>query len=287
MSKTSLKSADELARARLAYLSIGQPPLAAPRRAVVEPPEEPPAPGAVEAAPTPAPDPPPAPPGERPLARWRDRLALSRTHVVALVLVVAVLAVTIALSLGGSAPTTVSAQPPPPVESSPPPAKPAASPSPTAPERLRVHVVGAVARPGVVQLPAGSIVDDAIRAAGGLTDAAAPGDLNLAAPVADGMQVKVGSGSESSHVDAPAAPSGGGTAGGAASAGGDQGGDRLDLNAATQEQLEALPGVGPVTAQAILAWREEHGGFTDVAELQEVSGIGPKTFAKLEPHVRV
>lgn len=152
------------------------------------------------------------------------------------------------------------------------------SPAPT----IRVHVLGAVASPGVVSLPVGARVEDALAAAGGLTDAARPGELNLAAVVADGVQLVVGDASAPGgemRRDGGAA-SGGGVAGGAASG-------LLDLNTATAAQLEDLPGVGPVTAAAILAWRQEHRRFSRVEELNEVDGIGPKTYARIAPHVRV
>lgn len=151
-------------------------------------------------------------------------------------------------------------------------------PSQTAPPVLRVHVAGAVVRPGVIEVPQGSIVQDAIIAAGGLTAEADPAQLNLAAPVADGMQILIGT------VSAPLGEIGGAdpVANGPGGANGP-----LDLNTATQADLEDLPGVGPVMAGAILAWREENGRFNSVEELQEISGIGPKTFEKLAGLVKV
>jgi competence protein ComEA len=117
---------------------------------------------------------------------------------------------------------------------------------------------------------------DAITAAGGLTDDADPGELNLAAVVADGSQLVIG---DRASPRGELRPAGGGEDG--------DGAAKVSLNTAGQAQLETLPGVGPVTAQKIVAWREQHGKFTKVAELQEVDGIGPKTYAELEPHVRV
>lgn len=152
------------------------------------------------------------------------------------------------------------------------------TPSATATTRLLVHVLGEVRRPGVVKLPEGARVQDALAAAGGLTRRAKPGDLNLAAPVTDGAQLVVGrSGSQMRD----AGGGGAGAAGGAATTG------KIDLNTATAEQLDSLPGVGPVTAQKILAWRAAHGRFRSPAELQEVDGIGPKSYAEIAPHVRV
>lgn len=151
-------------------------------------------------------------------------------------------------------------------------------PSATAVAQVLVHVLGEVRRPGVVTLPEGARVKDALAAAGGLTRRARPGDLNLAAPVADGAQLVVGR--AGSQMRGPGG-SGGDSTGNAGAPG------KIDLNTATAEQLDALPGVGPVTAQKILAWRTEHGRFRSVAELQEIDGIGPKSYAEIAPHVRV
>ncbi|GAB3623911.1 ComEA family DNA-binding protein [Mariniluteicoccus endophyticus] len=166
---------------------------------------------------------------------------------------------------------------------------PSASPTPSA-TPLRVHVTGAVNRPGVVTLRPGARVQDAIDAAGGLTPQARPGELNLAAALDDGQQVVVGDvrrpGGEV-RGDGNVPPSGAPGATSAAPNGKPAQGARLNLNTATVDQLDALPGVGPVTAQKIVAWRTEHGRFSKVAELQEVPGIGPKSFAELEPLVTV
>ncbi len=146
-----------------------------------------------------------------------------------------------------------------------------ASPSPS--PSVMVHVAGEVREPGVVQLPAGSRVVDAVRAAGGLRRGGRLGATNLARVLADGERIEVGG------QDAAAAGGAGGPAGGAAGP--------LDLNSATTEQLDALPGIGPVTASKILAWRAAHKRFSTVDELAEVPGIGPKTLADLRPLVRV
>ena len=153
-----------------------------------------------------------------------------------------------------------------------------------------VHVVGEVRRPGVVRVPAGSRVGDAVEAAGGLTGQADEQRLNLARPVTDGEQILVLRPGEEPPTPAAAAGAGAPGAGApGAPAGGDAAGDDgpLDLNTADQAALEELPGVGPVTAEHILAWRDENGQFTTVDELMEVSGIGEKTLATLRPHVRV
>jgi competence protein ComEA len=142
---------------------------------------------------------------------------------------------------------------------------------------VTVHVVGAVARPGLVVVPAGSRVADAIESAGGATADAELGALNLARPVTDGEQVvvpRIG--------DAPPAGSDGGTGDGAWRADG-----RLDLNAATASEFEELPGVGPVLAGRIVDWREQHGPFVEVGQLREVAGIGEKTFQSLSELVTV
>ena len=146
-----------------------------------------------------------------------------------------------------------------------------ASPSPSPP--VTVHVVGEVRKPGVVQLPAGSRVVDAVKAAGGLRRGGELGGTNLARVLTDGERIEVGG------QDAATAAGMGGPTGGSAGP--------LDLNSATAEQLDALPGVGPVTAAKILAWRSTHDRFSVVDELAEVPGIGPKTLADLRPLVRV
>lgn len=176
----------------------------------------------------------------------------------------------------GGPPSPVEVLPGTPVAVSSAPAAGAASPSstggvePPAPE-LVVQVVGQVRRPGLVTLPPGSRVADAVRLAGGLVRGGSSGALNLARPVVDGEQIVVG----------PDAPAGSAPSGGGASS------DVVDLNTATAEDLDSLPGVGPVTAAKILDWRSAHGRFTAVEQLREVSGIGAKTFERLKPHVRV
>ena len=151
------------------------------------------------------------------------------------------------------------------------------SPSPG----LVVHVLGAVRSPGLVRLTAPARVQDAVDAAGGFTRTADPGELNLAQPLTDGQQVLIGNrGQPDGQVRGSA---GSETTGGPASGGP----ATVDLNTATAAQLDELPGVGPVTAAKILAWRDEHGRFARVEELQEVDGIGPKTYAEIAPHVGV
>ena len=160
--------------------------------------------------------------------------------------------------------------------------------APSAPGPV-VHVLGAVVRPGLVRLEAGARVQDAIRAAGGLRPDADPDELNLAQPLEDGVQIVVGT---RKHPEGEVRSGSGGSGGSATGSGGSSGAGTapvaaVDLNAAGAEQLETLPGVGPVTAQKILDWRQQHGRFTSVTELQEVDGIGPKTYARIAPRARV
>jgi competence protein ComEA len=192
--------------------------------------------------------------------------ALSRRQLFGGAVAVAVLLVLLVRHLGGgggaSAPVVA------PVRA---PAKPEA-----AAKLLVIDVAGAVRRPGLYRLHSGSRIDDAIAAAGGATGKAQLDTVNLAAPVADGEQIVV--------------PGRGATAGGAAAgagaagapAGGSSPSAPVDLNSATLEQLEGLPGIGPVTAQKILDYRQQHGAFHSVEELQGVPGIGPAHMAQLK-----
>jgi len=168
----------------------------------------------------------------------------------------------------------------------------------TAPEVV-VHVVGAVARAGVVRLLPGSRVLDAVTAAGGASLGADLAQLNLARPVIDGEQVHVPKKGETLPAGASqaAGPGISGAAGGVGAAGGAGAGGPgagsggagvpVDLNSADLAALDTLPGVGPVLAQRIVDWRTEHGRFSSVDELGEVSGIGDKLLAQISPKVRV
>ncbi len=158
--------------------------------------------------------------------------------------------------------------------------EPSARSSP-APE-IVVHVVGAVRRPGLVHLPERSRVSDAIDAAGGLGTSAALGELNLAQVLSDGQQIVIGS---RSHPGGEVRQGGEASAADGTTNPGSTG--QLDLNSATAAQLDTLPGVGPVTAERILSWRKDHERFRRIEELQEVDGIGPKTYSQIAPHVRV
>jgi len=141
--------------------------------------------------------------------------------------------------------------------------------------KVVVHVAGAVREPGVYRMPAGSRVDDAVGRAGGATSRADLTQVNLAAEVEDGRQVLV-----PRRVAAAAA-------GGATTAAPATPGVPLNLNTATLEQLDELDGIGPTTAQSILDYREEQGGFGSVDELNQVPGIGDVRLASLREQVRV
>jgi competence protein ComEA len=141
--------------------------------------------------------------------------------------------------------------------------------------RVVVDVAGKVRRPGLYRLRAGSRVYDAIQAAGGARPGVHLSRLNLAAMVVDGQQILVGiAGGAPAPASAPASA-------GASPVG------LVDLNTATLDQLDALPGIGPVTAQYILDWRTAHGSFTSVDQLDDVTGIGPAKLADLRPLVSI
>ena len=130
--------------------------------------------------------------------------------------------------------------------------------------KLVVHVAGAVRRPGLYRLAEGKRVADAVARAGGATAPADTAAINLAAPLADGMQVVV----------PRRVP-------GAAAAAGQAPAARVSLGSATVEQLDALPGIGPVTAQKIVDYRATHGGFRSVDDLDAIPGIGPARVEQL------
>jgi competence protein ComEA len=148
--------------------------------------------------------------------------------------------------------------------------------APSAPEKLVVHVVGAVRRPGLYRLREGERVADAVARAGGATKKADLTALNLAAPLVDGTQVLVPPRASAAPGAGPVSPSGGV---GAAGTPGVQA--KVSLGTATLEQLDELPGVGPVTAQKIVDYRTTHGPFRSVDDLDEVPGIGPATIEDL------
>ncbi|NLW17198.1 MAG: ComEA family DNA-binding protein [Firmicutes bacterium] len=137
---------------------------------------------------------------------------------------------------------------------------------------LRVHVTGAVLRPGVYTLAKGARVDDALDMAGGVLPDALIQGLNLAKPLFDGEQIHVAqaapSSSDSTSADIPATT-------------------LININTATAAELETLPGIGPVKAQAIVEYRQQNGAFARIEDLTKVSGIGPKTFERLKHLITV
>lgn len=144
------------------------------------------------------------------------------------------------------------------------------TPSPTT--KVTVHVAGKIRKPGVYLLPAGARVTDAVTAAGGVARGASTGTLNLARRLIDGEQIVVGA--------PPGPPAPGSSAV-------DPAATVLDLNSATADQLEQLPGVGEVLAARIMEFRDAHGGFTSVDQLREVSGIGPRKYEEIKTKVRI
>ncbi|MEW6717921.1 MAG: helix-hairpin-helix domain-containing protein [Chloroflexota bacterium] len=148
---------------------------------------------------------------------------------------------------------------------------------PPSPQPVTIHIEGAVLQPGVYTLPHGSRVQEAINAAGGLTSEAQEGALNLAAPLEDGERIWVPVAGKNpaptSSANQPPNP---------------QTTDSvININTATQEELESLPGIGPVTAEKIIVYRQEHGLFTSIEEIQNVSGIGPVMFEKIKNYITV
>jgi competence protein ComEA len=150
---------------------------------------------------------------------------------------------------------------------------------------IYVHVAGAVRRPGLVRLPAGSRVAVALERAGGPRRRADLSGVNLAAQLEDGQQVLVPVRGAASATGAQL-PGAAGAAGPPGASPGSAGTPRLSLAAATLEQLDELDGIGPTLAQRILEYRAAHGGFRSVDELREVEGIGEKRFATLRAAVQ-
>jgi competence protein ComEA len=162
-------------------------------------------------------------------------------------------------------------------------ASPAASPAPD----VIVYVCGAVRTPGVVRLPAGARVTDALQLAGGPTGRAELAAVNLAAPVADGQQILVPERGAPVVASAPASSGSSGSALGVSSAGGTTPGALININTASLEELDALDGVGPSTAQKIIDYRTENGGFKTIEDIKEVSGIGDAKFAAMKDQITV
>jgi competence protein ComEA len=214
-----------------------------------------------------------------------------RTGVIALaaVGVLAVLVTLFTLARDDSPPVTSAKLPPVQMVSS-------ASPTPSAAASERpvvVSVVGLVGKPGLVTLDPGARIADALTAAGGPLDGADLLELNMARRLADGEQIVVGiapapgepasmGSSVSTGQSPPPSSQAASPPGEAATPAGP-----VDLNSATQEQLDTLPGIGPVTAAAIIAWRDANGRFSSVDQLADVDGIGPARLDKLRDRVHV
>ena len=220
----------------------------------------------------------------------------ARAGAIALAVVAAVAVLVTVFTLVRDQPAPVASAKLPPVEMASSASRaPRASPSVKPDSPVVVSVVGLVHTPGLITLAPGARIADALKAAGGAVDGADTIGLNMARPVLDGEQIVVGiapragqptglgssvsSGSAASGTSAAPGKGGGSTAAKPA--------DVIDLNTATVQQLDALPGIGPVTAAAIVAWREAHGKFTSVDQLADVDGIGPARLDKLRPLVRV
>ena len=148
------------------------------------------------------------------------------------------------------------------------------TPATPTPSTIRVYVSGAVKNPDVYTLPVGSIVRDAMNVAGGPAGDADLDRINLAAPLGDGVQVHFPRKGE------PAAAAGGSTPGATAGA-------PIDINTATLEQLETLPGIGPAIAQRIVDYRQANGPFTSIEQIKDVSGIGDALFERLKGRITV
>lgn len=247
---------------------------------------------AVQPAPVAPPDPPEPPVVPRPGRHAaRRRVVLSAVPVPRLpglgAAQLAVLAVIVAAGLALTAwwvvrdqaePVPVTTQPPSsasPLVAAPPGNDPSGPSSAGAAGTVTVDVTGKVRRPGIVVLDTGARVVDALAAAGGERSGVDLSSINLARVLVDGEQIVVGS----PQPTVPVAPSGSSVPGAPTVL--------VNLNTATQAELETLPDVGPVTALAIVAWRDEHGGFTSVDELLEVDGIGEVTLDQLAPYVTV
>lgn len=149
--------------------------------------------------------------------------------------------------------------------SAPPPAQPITLlPTPTL-SPIKVYVTGAVVSPGVYTLPPDSRVEDAVEAAGGFMPDAAKEQVNLASLLWDGAQIHIPSIIVSNRA----------------------GGERVNINTASAEELATLPGIGPTTAQKIVEYRLQHGPFRTIQDIQNVPGIGPTTFAKIQDYITV
>ncbi len=223
-------------------------------------------------------------PGGPPVRSPRVRAALGGVVVLALLGVGAAVVATVATPGGQVVAVPVSSDP---VLSDPDSSGPAGGSDASddgfgAAEVVVLHVLGAVVDPGIVELPLGSRVVDAIAAAGGPTDDADLAAVNLARVVVDGEQLRLPAVGEAP----PPGAAGDGGVGGAAGSGASADG-RININTADAAGLEQLPGVGPAIAARIIAWREQNGPFRSVDELTAVSGIGEKTLDGLRDQATV
>jgi competence protein ComEA len=225
----------------------------------------------------------------------RMRADPGRTGAIALAVIAALAVLVTVFTLVRDRPAPVMSAKLPPVErvSGTSAAGPRSSASPGPDRPVVVSVVGLVHTPGLVTLAPGARIADALQAAGGAVDGADTIGLNMARQLTDGEQIVVGltptsgqptalgSSVNSGAAAAPAPPAAPGTTAKA------KPGEVLDLNTATAQQFDDLPGVGPVTAAAIVAWRQHNGRFTSVDQLADVDGIGPARLDKLRALVRV
>lgn len=246
--------------------------------------------------------------------RWRSRFARPHLVIVSVIVVIgiclagwAVLRVrpiALAAPHKGSSASTDSASPADsstarPSSSTAAPAGPASAGESTSPPTIKVHVTGAIKKPGVLRLRKGDLVEDALDKAGGTARRADLGELNLAQPLRDGQQLVVTKRSAKSDEKSglhdpsdggsqePGAPSGGDDDTSADQSDSTGPKSKINLNDASKSQLEELSGIGPATADKIVEWRKQNGRFTTIKELQEVGGIGPKRSADLAPHITV
>ncbi|MGH2807081.1 MAG: ComEA family DNA-binding protein [Actinomycetota bacterium] len=202
---------------------------------------------------------------------WRERIEglLGRRRDVGIVAGIAVVLVILSLALWARG--TPAAAVAPPATVSPTPSSGASVPPPGS--LIYVHVAGAVRNPGLYELPAGLRAADAIGAAGGATRGADLDAINLAEVLVDGIQLLVPTRGESASEPVPGSTPSAATP--------------VDLNTADQTLLETIPGIGPVTATAILQHRDQIGGFQSIEELLDVDGIGPATLESLRPYVTI
>ena len=208
-------------------------------------------------------------------------------------LIVGVIVLAVLLIMGGYAlanvrgaaePTGIEIIPPAPTATPAPPP----TPLPTATSGpLRVYVSGAVVNPAVYALPPGSIIDDAVRAAGGLSADADPVAVNLAGPLADGMQIYVPTVDEGAPTPPPVSAILPTADPGASRMGGVTVSGLIDINLATQADLEMLPGIGPTMATNIIAHREANGPFVTIEAIMDVPGIGEGKFAAMKDLITV